>query len=181
MAVFREEYKIKGKKVVIRNAEPEDAETMIELVRRFDEESDFLAREPGEFQMTVEAERSYIEKRKNMPNYRFAVAEVNGKIVGSSDAFYHTRRRYRHAGEVAIAIEQAHWGLGLGRAMLEEEIDWLRANGVTKVNLSVDTQNLRAISLYQRLGFVVEGLRRRDRRMADGSYRDAYWMGLCLE
>lgn len=176
MARFFVQYKLKNKLLTLRNAEPEDAATLITLVKRLDAETDFLSREPGEFEMTEERERVFIQQRVDMPNFRFTVAEMDGRIVGVSDAYFRTRRRYRHTGEVSIALLQKYWGMGIGRTVLEEGINWLRANGIENVELTVDTQNLRALGLYQRLGFQVEGTLLRHHRMADGSYRNAYRM-----
>lgn len=181
MAAFRTQYKLKGRLVTLRSAEPEDAAEMIEMVRQMDRESDFLAREPGEFAMTVEEEAELIQTRKELPNFRFAVAVCEGKIVGISDAFYLTRRRYRHTGGVTVSILRPFWNRGIGRALLESGLTWLGEQGVERVELSVDTKNIRAIGLYHRLGFVVEGTMRRERKLADGSYRDTYRMALDLK
>lgn len=181
MAIFRQEYRIKGKRVTIRNAEPEDAQTIIDLIQKLDSETLFLAREPGEFSMTVDRERAYIESRKGMPNYRFAVAEAEGRIIASSDAFYQTRSRYRHIGEIAVGVLESHWGAGIGRAMVEEDIEWLHMNGVEKVQLTVDTKNYRAIMMYMHMGFTIDGVLSRERKLANGAYRDAYMMSLTFE
>ena len=180
MAIFRETYKLSGKIVILRNAEPEDAAALIALVQQVDTETTFLSREPGEFSMTEADERTFIQSQKDMPNARLVVAEIDGRIVAFSGAFFHTTSRYRHAGEVTLAVLAAHWGMGIGQALLAEHIAWCKQNNVKKINLTVDTQNLRAISLYHRLGFVVEGRQSRERRLADGTYRESYWMGLAL-
>lgn len=180
MARFFVQYKLKGKLLTLRNAEPEDAAELIALINRLDSETDFLSREAGEFEMTEERERAFIQQRVDMPYFRFAVAVLDGRIVGVSDAYFRTRRRYRHSGEVSIAILQKYWGMGIGRTVLEDGIQWLRQNGVENVELTVDTQNLRALGLYTHLGFQVEGTLLRHHRMADGSYRNAYRMLLDL-
>ena len=180
MAIFSMKVQLGDTWVTLRNAEPDDAQTLISLLLQMDTETTFLTREPGEFTMTEEKERAFIEARKQMPNMRFAVAEVDGRIVGMSDASYDTGLRYRHRGEVAISILRDYWGRGIGRTMMQMGIDWLQENGVEKVNLAVDTQNRRAIALYHSLGFLVEGTVRHDKRLPDGTYRDKYYMGLLL-
>lgn len=181
MTTFRAEYKLKGQLVVIRNAEPEDASAMIALINQLDTESTFLSREPGEFSFTEEQERAYIQTHKESQNSRLLVAEIAGRIVGSAGTeFGKGNRQYMHAGSVSIAVAKACWGMNIGRVLMEENIRWLSQNGVEKVNLTVDTQNVRAVSLYQKLGFVIEGRQMRERKLADGSYREAYWMGLLL-
>jgi RimJ/RimL family protein N-acetyltransferase len=51
---------------------------------------------------------------------------------------------------------------------------------VTKVNLRVRTDNQRALAIYRRLGFAVEGTLRRD-ICVDGQCYDHYAMGLFVD
>lgn len=180
MAVWRADYKLGGKAVTLRNAEPDDAPELIALVNAFDGESTFLSREPGEFDMTEEKERAFLLECKENPDALYLVAEAGGRIVGTTNAQRMDRRRYRHVAGLGLAVAKAHWGTGIGKALLTELLGFARENGVEKVELQVDTTNHRAIALYMSLGFTVEGTRRRDRKMADGTYRDGYWMGVFL-
>jgi RimJ/RimL family protein N-acetyltransferase len=50
---------------------------------------------------------------------------------------------------------------------------------VKKINLRVRTDNERAIVLYERNGFVIEGTIRKE-IFLDGEYFDHHWMGLEL-
>jgi RimJ/RimL family protein N-acetyltransferase len=50
---------------------------------------------------------------------------------------------------------------------------------ITKIDLRVRTDNQRAIELYQRKGFTIEGTIRKA-IWIDGRYYDHYWMGLEL-
>jgi RimJ/RimL family protein N-acetyltransferase len=53
---------------------------------------------------------------------------------------------------------------------------WVRERGLARLALSVFPDNARAIAVYTRAGFVREGLRRRQYRQADGTYRDELLM-----
>jgi len=180
MAIFYSEYKLSGQHIVIRSAEPEDAKACVALIHQMDGESVFLSREPGEFELSEEQESEYLAAQKEAEDRRYLLAEKDGRVIAISGAWFGKRQRFCHAGEIGIAVAKACWSMGIGRALMEEQIKWFRENGVTKVNLQVDTQNYRAISLYLNLGFVVEGRCARERRLPDGSYREAYWMGLLL-
>ena len=50
-------------------------------------------------------------------------------------------------------------------------------NGLTRIELTVRADNLNAKALYEKLGFVHEGLRRRAMRV-DGAYFDSNAMAL---
>jgi tRNA-Thr(GGU) m(6)t(6)A37 methyltransferase TsaA len=58
-------------------------------------------------------------------------------------------------------------------------IEWAKSNPeVEKIELNVRSSNLRAIRLYQKLGFNIEGRIRYRMKMPDGSYQDDLEMGL---
>src|SRR5262249_10196659 len=56
-----------------------------------------------------------------------------------------------------------------GSALFAQIEEWARAKGVWRLDLRVDTKNARAMALYQKYGFVVEG------RVVDGALRDGVW------
>ena len=65
--------------------------------------------------------------------------------------------------------------------MLDAAIAWAKdAQIIKKINLRVRTDNKRAISLYEKKGFLREG-RIRKEIFIDGKYYDHYWMSLELD
>jgi putative acetyltransferase len=71
---------------------------------------------------------------------------------------------------------RAHIGV-LGAALLQAAIDKSWARGLTRIALSVRTDNLNAKALYERFGFELEGTYRRA-NLIDGVYYDAHAMAL---
>jgi RimJ/RimL family protein N-acetyltransferase len=65
--------------------------------------------------------------------------------------------------------------------MLAAVIGWARHRGAHKVLLEVWPTNARAIGLYEKFGFVVEGRHPRHWRRNDGSLWDSLSMGLVLD
>lgn len=177
MAIFREQYIVRGKTVTIRNATPEDAGALIDYINAVDRETTYLSREPGEFDMTQAQEAAFLRDCMERENYRYAIAEIDDEIVGMCNAVHGTRLRYRHVAELGISVRKAYWRGGIGQLLMKASFEWLRARGVERLQLQVDTQNLHAIALYHKLGFTVEGAIIHERKMPDGTYRDAYHMG----
>src|SRR5439155_572812 len=66
---------------------------------------------------------------------------------------------------------------GLGRRMMERVLEWMRARSFAKAELAVFATNDRARRLYESLGFVEEGVRRRHVRIR-GEFVDEVLMGL---
>jgi len=91
--------------------------------------------------------------RKLLSSYpkTFLVAELDGKIVGYIIAGV----RWLSVGHIlAIAVDPAHRGKGVGSALMREVFRRLRQNGATQVRLEVRKSNIRAICFYRKLGFV---------------------------
>ncbi len=181
MALYHEEFMIHGHQVILRNPEPEDAQNMIDLVNALDTETVFLAREPGEFEMTMEKEQDFLASQKASESTLFLVCLVDGKVMGSCQASCPARRRFHHKAMVGIALRQAVCCLGIGRKMMNALIDWGKERGLSHLELEVDTGNLPALKLYMSLGFLVGGCKYHERKLTDGTYRDDYYMYLPLE
>jgi RimJ/RimL family protein N-acetyltransferase len=87
---------------------------------------------------------------------------------------------YAHAGVLGMGIIDGFREQGVGAALLRASLDRAREIGLTRVELTVREHNLRAKKLYEKFGFVVEGVKRRGVRV-DGQYEDLICMGLLLD
>ena len=80
-------------------------------------------------------------------DHRAGVA--HGHVGGAADEHGH-----EPMGEVyVVGVDPGEQGTGLGRALTLAGLTHLRARGLTEAMLYVDADNLRAIGLYQGLGF----------------------------
>ena len=67
-------------------------------------------------------------------------------------------------------------GLGIGRTLMSAALDFTdRWANYSRVELTVHADNVRAVRLYESLGFVREGVHR-DFSFRDGGYADALFM-----
>ena len=78
-----------------------------------------------------------------------------------------------------MGLLPSHRGLGIGRRLLQACIDKAPSKGITRIELEARADNLRAIQLYERLGFAHEVLKRNAMRF-DGVYFDAVQMSLLI-
>jgi RimJ/RimL family protein N-acetyltransferase len=170
-----------GRTLSIRSVAPDDASALIAYLNAISTESEFLGYGPGELTMTVEEERQFLERCGATPGTIAMAGFVDDAIVASLTFLVGFKSRTRHVGEVGMSVRQAFWGLGVGTAMAGTFIQWVRQEpSVTKVNLRVRTDNHRALAIYRRCGFSVEGTLRRD-ICVDGHYFDHYTMGLLVD
>jgi len=105
------------------------------------------------------------------------VAELDGEVVGG--AGLHTvisAVRRRHAMALSISVAKAVQGRGVGTELMRALLDYAdRWAGILRIELTVWADNERAIRLYRRFGFEVEG-RLRAYGLRDGRYDDVLAM-----
>lgn len=111
----------------------------------------------------------------------FYVFEVEGRVQG----FYQARRHLGRAAHVAylgtLAVAQQAQGSGIASAMMDDALAHLRNAGIARVELTVETDNPRAIAFYERFGFVLEGIQRAAyKRACEDRYVDELMYGLLL-
>lgn len=170
-----------GAHCTLRHAEPDDAERLLRFVDQVAGESENLAFGPGEFELSVEQERAFLQRIAEEPGSIYLVAEVAGEIAGTLTFMVGKRPRLQHAGEFGLAILRTYWNFGIGGQMLAYLIGWARQNGtIHKINLHVRVDNLPAIHLYEKHGFVHEGRLTREFYL-HGQFVDMYMMGLQLD
>jgi len=103
------------------------------------------------------------------------IALLDGRIVGDAGLTRFSNRRV-HVGSIGMGVHDAYIGKGIGRALIGEVValadDWFN---LRRVELTVYTDNEPAIRLYEKNGFVTEGLMK-EFAFRDGSYVDAYCM-----
>ncbi len=170
-----------GQKLIIRTAEEGDAQGLIDLLRTVDSETKFLAREPGEFNFTLEQEREFIRGMMEDDNKQLLIGEINGRIVANcSVGIVVNNKRYLHRATMGISVRKKYWNRGIGKTMINECIKWCKEKSVEQLELEVVTQNSRAISMYKNLGFEVYGTKKHALKYSDGTYADEYYMILFL-
>jgi L-phenylalanine/L-methionine N-acetyltransferase len=111
------------------------------------------------------------------PSDFFLVASIDGDVVGNlglHEAGKSPRRR--HVGSIGLAVRDDSQGRGIGSALMKAAIDladdWLNYQ---RLELNVYTDNLAAMALYRKFGFVIEGTYRAY-AFRDGQYVDSYAM-----
>jgi RimJ/RimL family protein N-acetyltransferase len=166
-----------GRRVLIRRAEPDDAAALLAYLHRVGGETinlTFGAEGPG---ISEAEEREYLTQVAASDNSLAILALAGDEIVGALTFDGGRRARLRHAGEFGISLLQAYAGQGLGRVLIEYMIAWAERSGVVrKINLKVRVDNIPAIRLYERLGWVHEGRTTRD-TLIDGKFNDCLLMG----
>jgi len=170
-----------GRRVHIRPAVAEEAGAVLAYLKTVGGESDNLTFGPEGPGLSEVEEREYLKAVAESDNALVLLALHEDTIVGALSFEGGRRPRIRHTGELGISVLESFTGCGIGRVLLEMLIEWAERSGVIrKLNLRTRVDNIGAIRLYERLGWVVEGRVTRDQGI-DGVYTDTLFMGRLVD
>lgn len=177
MKVHPKEFEIRHLAYIIRSATETDAKELSEIRLQIDGETENLEREKGEAYIDESGFRQVIKEDTEARNNIFLVAEVNGRIVGFARCAGSKLKRNAHKVEFGVCVLKEYWGYRIGENLLKEAIHWADSNQIKKITLNVLETNEKAIKLYSKYGFQVEGVLKKDKILSDGKYYDMVLMG----
>ena len=105
------------------------------------------------------------------------VALADGEVVGWCDIQRLGFPSRAHRGTLGMGVVPAYRGRGVGLRLIQTTLARARVAGFVRVELDVHADNARAIALYEKVGFVREGVAR-DAVFVDGEYCDAINMAI---
>jgi len=170
-----------GQTVLLREAVKEDAAELVNYLHKIGGESDFLTFGYGELSISVNDEEALLEDSRNAQNKIMILALVGDKIIGGLHFTGGARARTRHSGEFGVSVLKDYWDQGIGTAMVQALIQWAKASeAIRKLNLRVRSDNERAVRVYEKLGFIQEGLVTRE-FFISGQFYSSIHMGLSID
>lgn len=107
------------------------------------------------------------------------VAVDSSVVVGWADVIPGALDAIAHCGRFGMGLLPAYRGQSLGKQLLEACVAKAFQNGLTRIELDARVDNVHAIRLYERQGFVREGVKKNAMRV-DGVYFDAVQMAILV-
>jgi len=157
--------------ISIRRATPEDASGLTALMSEEAVYGNLL-------QLPHPSEAAWRERLEAKPGNGDLqlVAIAQGEVVAMAGLHANPQIRRRHAMGLGMAVTVPAQGKGVGSALMTALIDYAdRWAAVTRIELTVFTDNERAIALYRKFGFVQEGIFRAY-GLRDGRFQDVLAM-----
>ena len=168
--------------LLIREAEIEDAAVLISLLNQIGQESEFTSLDPAGILMDESDMQAFIVKQVQSDNEITLLAFLNDELAGVINITADQRPRVRHIGDIFLAIKKSFWGQGLGSVLLDEAIEWAKSSRVIRrLQLTVQKRNRVAVHLYQKMGFIIEGVQERGACIEGGVFLDVYQMGKLID
>jgi RimJ/RimL family protein N-acetyltransferase len=150
----------------VRPAEPGDASALVQLAREVGAEPEGWLISTSEWRGAGD-ERRYLRSLRRSRDAAVFVAEAPEGIVGRLSVGRDPHPASRHVADLGLMVAKGHRRRGIGRALLEQAVEWARQAEVSKLELHVFPYNEPAIQLYDAFGFRREGYRERHYRRDD--------------
>ena len=135
--------------------------------------------EPGERDSSVQDLARELAGVARSPNSVILLAELADQLAGYLELTGGSFRRSRATAYLVIGVRADAAGRGIGTGLLQHAKDWAAAHGLHRLELTVMAHTTRAIRLYERMGFSVEG-RRSECLLIDGRFIDELTMAVIL-
>lgn len=165
-----------GRTATLRSPRVEDAEKMLQYIRKASGETDFLLRYPEEWNQTIEQEKAWINRLITSDDTLDITCYVDGAVAGNCEIRFLGGIKMAHRAAIGIAIRKDYWNLGIGSAFFEELIAAAQNQGTEIMELEFVEGNERAKHLYEKFGFRVVSEKPKAFKLKDGTYRSEFYM-----
>jgi ribosomal protein S18 acetylase RimI-like enzyme len=108
------------------------------------------------------------------------VAEVDKELAGIAICRCHPAPERNTILQLDMGVDAAYRRRGLGDALTCHVVEWARETDIHRIQLAVVAENRAALSLYEKHGFVTEGILRRGFRLAS-NFHDVHVMARLLK
>ncbi|MBC2282784.1 GNAT family N-acetyltransferase [Listeria booriae] len=164
--------------IQVREACEYDAKRFAKMQLQIDGETDYMLYGAGEREISTKDAKKRLEYFADLPYSIILVAEdmETESLVGFLIADGNPPNRMQHSIYIAVGVLKDYWGQGVATRLFEHMETWARSRGVVRrIELGVLCENQKALRLYQKLGYEIEGTHR-DSFMIGNEYYDTYWL-----
>lgn len=170
-----------GAECCIRNGTEADGKEVLEIFNLTHCETDYLFSYPDENNFDAEQESVFLKQKAESPSEIELIALMDGKVVGTCGVeAVGTKYKVKHRAEFGIGVAKAFWGLGVGTALMDAGIECAKKAGYMQLELSVVADNVRAVSMYKKAGFVEYGRNPKGFRSRTNGFQEIVYMRLEL-
>lgn len=163
----------------IRPITLDDVENFYHMMCWLDEETEYMMYELGERQLksnNLDDLKERIEVAVSGEDFLMVAVNDNEEIVGYIWAGRGKMNRISHTAYIITGIRKAYHRQGIESKFFNMLYEWAGENGIVRLEFV----NTGAKHLYEKNGFIVEGIRPKSMKV-NGRFVDEYYMGKILD
>ncbi len=164
-----------GSTVTIRPAKASDATQIVATAKEIVNEGTFIQKEKVR---TIDEEATFINEMNEKDNM-YVVIQLEDHVIGIARLIRGELEMKRHVGLFRTWLSTMGQGKGIGSRVMEYTLDWAEQHKLQKVVLTVFSKNVVAKKLYEKYGFVIEGVQK-DQLCINGEFQDEVYMAYFL-
>ncbi len=161
--------------MIVREIKTEDAEKLANLMKQVEADSQYMLWEAGERTFQPEKQLKMIQEMNGSENSTILVAEKDTDLTGFLLSFGGSARRNKHSVYVVIGILKEYRGNGIGTLLFKKLEQWALKHNIHRIELTVVARNEAGLSLYKKMGYEIEGIKR-DSLLINGEFMEEYYM-----
>lgn len=171
-----------GETIILREAQINDAQELLVVVKEYAEESEFVPYIQGEFNLTVDEEIAWIQSFIDSNNSLLLIAIHNNRIIGNISINGAQREMMKHTACIGIGMLASWRSKGLESAFFEAAINWAIKNELLEILwLATYATNENGIALYRKFGFAEIGRHPHFIKLSSDKYVDDITMTLKIK
>jgi len=168
--------------ITLREATPNDAEKLLAVMNKLNNETPFLLVNSQSLALNPDEMAKQLDYIFELDNQLILLAFNHEELIGVATVMGETDTPLKHIGEIGISILKDYWNCGLGTVMLEEIIYWAKEHQIIhRLEIKVQERNTRAIHLYKKMNFQIEGIIRWGFLSENNEFLDIILMSLLIE
>lgn len=170
-----------NRELLIRTAASHDGKAMHQLTKDVVSEEAGLIMTMEDYFLSVEEEMRRNEVFLQHPQTIAIIAEHEKKLIAILTIEPEPLLKTAHRGSLGIIIHRDYRSQGIGKILMNTAIQWAKNNiYYEKLELEVLQSNVPGISLYEKVGFVHEGIIQDAVKHRENNYENLLKMGLLL-
>ncbi|MBF4693751.1 GNAT family N-acetyltransferase [Fusibacter ferrireducens] len=167
--------------ITIRKVEKKDSKHIISLMKKLSVQTQYMLREFDEINENALEQEKRFESMMGDPKLLYLVAADKAAVVGLLIASSSKLARISHVGDLIVGVDKNYWGTGVGSKLMTELLKWAESTELKRLSLEVVEENIRAIKLYEKYGFKIEGKKIADHFIGNNTYLNTLVMGKILD
>ena len=149
-----------------------DADRFLLHMQAIVTETDLLLQSADDELPDPVTQRAILDQFTRIENCLCLIAHRPGllrqELLGSITLLGGTTRTTKHIAKLGMGVRRHAWRRGIGRKLVEQSLEWAIQNRlVERVSLQVYASNTAAMSLYENMGFEVDGCLKDEVQLTD--------------